>query len=237
VLLVEDIPINRTIAISLLTKAGLAVSIATNGQEAVDLLQREDFRLVLMDIQMPVMDGLAACRIIRADPRLRDLPVIAMTAHATSEDQHDSRDAGMNAHVTKPVIAAVLYAAIARWLPPSATGEPAPAAARPLPADWPVIAGIDLQRGLALHMHQPELFLRSAETFRRDFAGPPTAFASTWPTASATRRRAWPIQRALLPPHWAPGSLPSRHANWKHGCGMNRNRQASWKRLPPPCCR
>ena len=170
VLLVEDIPINRTIAISLLTKAGLAVSIATNGQEAVDLLQREDFRLVLMDIQMPVMDGLAACRIIRADPRLRDLPVIAMTAHATSEDQHDSRDAGMNAHVTKPVIAAVLYAAIARWLPPSATGEPAPAAARPLPADWPVIAGIDLQRGLALHMHQPELFLRSAEAFRRDFA-------------------------------------------------------------------
>jgi CheY-like chemotaxis protein/HPt (histidine-containing phosphotransfer) domain-containing protein len=177
--LVEDIPINRTIAISLLTKAGLAVSIATNGQEAVDLLQREDFRLVLMDIQMPVMDGLAACRIIRADPRLRDLPVIAMTAHATSEDQHDSRDAGMNAHVTKPVIAAVLYAAIARWLPPSATGETAPAdpaagrlaghrrhrpAARARPAHAPAGTVPPFGRDL------PPGFCRAADSIRQHLA-------------------------------------------------------------------
>ncbi len=172
VLLVEDIPINRTIAIALLKKAGLEVGIATNGQEAINLLHKETFKLVLMDIQMPVMDGLTACRIIRADPQLRDLPVIAMTAHATTEDQRESREAGMNAHVTKPIIAAVLYDAIARCLPPSATapGESAPAV-RKLPADWPAITGIDLARGLALHLHQPGLFLKSAQAFRQDFAG------------------------------------------------------------------
>ena len=174
VLLVEDIPINRTIAISLLKKAGLEVGIATNGQEAIDLLHQEAFKLVLMDIQMPVMDGLTACRIIRADPQLRDLPVIAMTAHATTEDQRESREAGMNAHVTKPIIAAALYEAIARCLPPppdaGAPGETAPAD-RKLPADWPAIAGVDLARGLALHLHQPGLFLKSAQAFRQDFAG------------------------------------------------------------------
>ncbi len=170
VLLVEDIPINRTIAVAMLKKAGLEVGIATNGQEAIDLLHKESFRLVLMDIQMPVMDGLTACRIIRAAPNWRDLPVIAMTAHATTEDQQASRDAGMNAHLTKPIIAAVLYEAIARYLPPTAAAAPTTPANKP-EADWPHIAGVDLMRGLTLHMHQPELLLKSAHAFRQDFAG------------------------------------------------------------------
>jgi len=170
VLLVEDIPINRTIAVAMLKKAGLEVGIAANGQEAIDLLHEESFRLVLMDIQMPVMDGLTACRIIRADPNWRDLPVIAMTAHATTEDQQASRDAGMNAHLTKPIIAAVLYEAIARYLPPTAAAAPTTPANKP-EADWPHIAGVDLMRGLTLHMHQPELLLKSAHAFRQDFAG------------------------------------------------------------------
>ncbi|MDE2440379.1 MAG: response regulator [Betaproteobacteria bacterium] len=170
VLLVEDIPINQTIATALLKKAGLDTRVATNGQEAIDLLHREAFRLVLMDIQMPIMDGLTACRIIRADPQLHDLPVIAMTAHATAEDQNQSRAAGMNAHVTKPIMAAVLYEAIAQWLPPTGGQD----VALPAPSeqiDWPMIEGLDLRRGLALHMHQPEMFLKSARTFRQDFAG------------------------------------------------------------------
>ena len=171
VLLVEDIPINRTIAIAMLKKADLEVGIATNGQEAIDLLHKETFRLVLMDIQMPVMDGLTACRIIRAAPSWRDLPVIAMTAHATTEDQQASRDAGMNAHLTKPIIAAVLYEAIARYLPPTAAAAPTTTPTNKLDADWPHIAGIDLMRGLTLHMHQPELLLKSVQAFRQDFAG------------------------------------------------------------------
>ncbi|MCG2576385.1 ATP-binding protein [Dechloromonas sp. XY25] len=172
VLLAEDIAINQTIAIALLNKAGLDVRVAANGQEAIDLLHEEAFRLVLMDIQMPVMDGLTACRIIRADPRLHDLPIIAMTAHATAEDRRQSREAGMNGHVTKPIMAAVLYEAIAQWLPPSAGQlEFFPAPAPETGADWPAIDGVDLRRGLALHMHQPDMFLKSAHAFRQDFAG------------------------------------------------------------------
>lgn len=172
VLLVEDIPINQTIAIALLNKAGLEIRVASNGQEAIDLLHQEAFRLILMDIQMPVMDGLTACRIIRADARLRDLPVIAMTAHATAEDRRQSREAGMNGHVTKPIMAAVLYEAIAQWLPPSAGQQESFLAPRPeTDTDWPPIDGVDLRRGLALHMHQPDIFLKSARAFRQDFAG------------------------------------------------------------------
>jgi signal transduction histidine kinase/HPt (histidine-containing phosphotransfer) domain-containing protein len=172
ILLVEDIPINQTIALALLNKVGLDVCVAANGQEAIDRLREEAFRLVLMDIQMPVMDGLTACRIMRADPRLHDLPVIAMTAHATAEDRRQSRDAGMNGHVTKPIMAAVLYEAIAQWLPPSAAQPTSlPASAPEAGTDWPAVDGVDLRRGLALHMHQPDIFLKSAHAFRQDFAG------------------------------------------------------------------
>ena len=172
VLLVEDIAVNRTIAIAMLSKAGLDPVVATNGQEALDRLAREDFPLVLMDIQMPVMDGLTACRIMRADPRWRDLPVIAMTAHATLDDRRESSEAGMNAHVTKPIIAAVLYDAIARYLPPSANDvDAASHADTDSTAGWLPVAGVDLARGLALHMNQAELFLKSAHGFCQDFAG------------------------------------------------------------------
>lgn len=174
VLLVEDIPINRTIAIALLQKVGLSIEIATNGQEALDLLAREDFRLVLMDIQMPVMDGLTATRHIRADPRWQALPVIAMTAHATSEDQEQTRQAGMNEHLTKPIQPALLYATLARWLPPASTeSSTAPPASVPRPAHWPELPGIDCDIGLGMHLQRPELYLKSLHAFRHDFADIP----------------------------------------------------------------
>jgi signal transduction histidine kinase/HPt (histidine-containing phosphotransfer) domain-containing protein len=173
VLVVEDIAINRTIAVALLQRVGLSVGIANHGQEALDLLDKEDFRLVLMDVQMPVMDGLTATRAIRAIPRLHDLPVIAMTAHATAEDQQQTLAAGMNAHLTKPIIPAVLYETLSRWLPPITAPEPLPCQNQTratLPADWPDLAGIDCAAGLELHMHRPELYLKSLHAFRRDFS-------------------------------------------------------------------
>ena len=118
VLLVEDVAINRTIAIALLKKVGFDVLSAVNGQEALDLLEKESFDLVLMDIQMPVMDGLTATQAIRADQRFKDLPIIAMTAHATHEDRALSAAAGMNAHLTKPFTPSGLYDAIRPWLAP-----------------------------------------------------------------------------------------------------------------------
>ncbi len=116
VLLVEDVAINRTIAIALLKKVGFDVVSAVNGQEALDLLETESIDLVLMDIQMPVMDGLTATQAIRADQRFRNLPIIAMTAHATHEDRAMSAASGMNAHLTKPFTPSGLYDAIRPWL-------------------------------------------------------------------------------------------------------------------------
>jgi signal transduction histidine kinase/DNA-binding response OmpR family regulator len=169
ILLVEDIPLNRKIAIALLQKVGLQVDIAGDGQQALDALAREDYRLVLMDIQMPVMDGLTATRLIRADPRLRDLPVLAMTAHATREDSEQSLAAGINAHLTKPIIPAVLYEAIARWLPPSGTVDAPAETAGPAPA-LPAIPGLDTTQGLALHLQRNAFYLKSLHAFRQDFA-------------------------------------------------------------------
>ena len=90
VLLVEDNDFNRDIAAEVLTELGIAFTVAVNGREAVDLVATQPFDLVLMDIQMPVMDGLTATKLIRADTRFRNLPILAMTAHAMSGDRERS---------------------------------------------------------------------------------------------------------------------------------------------------
>ncbi|MDX9706071.1 MAG: response regulator [Azospira sp.] len=122
VLLVDDIELNRTLALAFLAEAGVLVDVATHGREAVDKVAANDYALVLMDIQMPDMDGLAATREIRRQPRHRDLPILAMTAHAMSGDRERSLDAGMNDHLTKPIDPQALYAALLRWIKPVERG-------------------------------------------------------------------------------------------------------------------
>jgi CheY-like chemotaxis protein len=122
VLLVEDNEINREIALALLQGAGLQVGVAGDGREALALLERERFDLVLMDCQMPVMDGYAATRAIRERPELHTLPVIAMTANAMVGDRDAALAAGMNDHIAKPIRVAEMYATLARWLAPVMTG-------------------------------------------------------------------------------------------------------------------
>ena len=117
ILLVEDNEINQLVAKEILELAGLVISIAGNGKEALAMLDKEKYDLVLMDIQMPEMDGLTATRKIREQPRFAGLPILAMTAHAMSDDRDRSLAAGMNDHVTKPIDATDLYAALNRWLP------------------------------------------------------------------------------------------------------------------------
>jgi two-component system, sensor histidine kinase and response regulator len=117
VLLVEDNEINRDLATELLGDLGIQVAIAVNGKEGVDRVKQEPFDLVLMDIQMPVMDGLTAARTIRADQRFHDLPILAMTAHAMTGDRERSLAAGMNDHVTKPIHPNLLTEALLRWMP------------------------------------------------------------------------------------------------------------------------
>jgi len=120
VLLVEDNEINQELASQLLRDAGITVSVAENGREAVEKVTTESFDGVLMDIQMPEMDGYQAARVIRTRPELAALPIIAMTANAMAADRAKALAAGMNEHLPKPIDPGELYAAIRRWFKPRA---------------------------------------------------------------------------------------------------------------------
>jgi PAS domain S-box-containing protein len=122
VLLVEDNEINRELAVELLRRVGVEVGIAVNGQDALDALARAHYDVVLMDCQMPVMDGYEATRAVRRQPAWQSLPVIAMTANAIVGDREAALAAGMNDHVTKPIRVVELYAALARWAPQTSSG-------------------------------------------------------------------------------------------------------------------
>jgi len=119
VLLVEDNAINQLVASKFLEAAGLRVDIANNGVEGVEKVRSGNYALVLMDIQMPEMDGLEATRRIRALPGFHDLPIVAMTANAMSGDHQVSLDAGMNDHLTKPIDQAKLLESLVRWIRPT----------------------------------------------------------------------------------------------------------------------
>ena len=118
ILLVEDNEINQQLAIELLESAGLTVDVANNGREAIEMVKaaRHPYDMVLMDIQMPEMDGYEATRRIRSDPRFSALPILAMSAHALVEDQQKTSDAGMNDHITKPIDPQVMFKTMGRYL-------------------------------------------------------------------------------------------------------------------------
>jgi hypothetical protein len=129
ILLVEDHPINQLLATTLLKKWGHHVVLAKNGQEAVDLFPGAVWDLVLMDMQMPVMGGLDATRLIRAsEPASQRTPIIAMTANAMESDRQACLDAGMDAHLAKPFSAAALQTVIQQYVLPAEAGEPPSAA-------------------------------------------------------------------------------------------------------------
>jgi two-component system sensor histidine kinase/response regulator len=131
ILLAEDNTFNQQIALEILEQAGCTVCLANNGVEALDLLRKAQFDCVLMDVQMPLMDGLEATRRIRADVMLHGQLVLAMTATATSEDRDRCIAAGMDDFITKPVQPALLCHTVARWLAtrlPRLDAAPAPGA-------------------------------------------------------------------------------------------------------------
>ena len=120
VLLVEDNELNREVALGLLEDAHLSIDIAENGRDAVEKVGEHNYDLVLMDMQMPVMDGLAATRAIRLKPQFQSLPIIAMTANVMESDREKCTEAGMNDHLAKPIDPEALFACLLRWIKPRA---------------------------------------------------------------------------------------------------------------------
>ena len=153
VLLAEDNEANQMVASEILGRLGLELDIANNGREALEMARaaRGKYAAVLMDVQMPEMDGLAATRAMRSDPALHDLPIIAMTANAMKADLDACLAAGMNDHITKPIDRKALVQTLRRWLParrkPIESVSPDERTAR-LQDDSPTLAGINVADAL-----------------------------------------------------------------------------------------
>ena len=171
ILLVEDNDLNQEVACALLGDAGLQVEVAENGAVALEKLDREHFDLVLMDMQMPVMDGLTATLRIREQPRFATLPILAMTANALSGDRERSLAAGMNDHLVKPIDPQQLFAALKQWIAPGervkAVSGPVPEPASPASqlAALGAIEGLDLALGLRLARGREPLYLSLLRRF------------------------------------------------------------------------
>jgi len=180
-LLVEDNEFNQQIARELLEDAGLLVQIADNGQQALEIVGQQSFDAVLMDMQMPVMDGLEATREIRKIEKFRELPIIAMTANVMTADIEKCQAAGMNDHVGKPIEPEELFARLLKWVKPRAVPASTPSAPAPAPAEettaieepLPEIAGLDTKLGLKRVMGKRASYLEMLRRFISNQADAP----------------------------------------------------------------
>ena len=183
ILVVEDNEINQQVAREILTSHKFKVDIVENGQLAVEAVHNKNYSLVLMDIQMPVMDGLKAARTIRADFNYQQLPILAMTANAMSGDEERSLAAGMQGHIAKPIDEQQLIKAIIKWAVPgdytnnqqpevpAATEEDEPA--KP-PVRIPQVKGIEFEAALKRLQYNVELYLKLVEQLYETYQGSAT---------------------------------------------------------------
>jgi PAS domain S-box-containing protein len=179
VLLAEDNLINQEVALELLQEAGLLVDLAENGRSACEMAAKQAYDLILMDVQMPEMDGIAASLAIRRMPGRDKTPILAMTANAFDEDRRACLSAGMNDHIPKPVNPEVLYEVMLRWMPPLATVDPARdsktlgdqnAGNAALHERLANIPGLDLQAGLHNLQNKLPFYLRQLRHFAQRHA-------------------------------------------------------------------
>jgi CheY-like chemotaxis protein len=174
ILLVEDNEINMELAMELLKDVGILCDSAWNGAEAIEKLKESNFDLVLMDIQMPIMDGLTASRKIREELNNKDLPVLAMTAHAMKGEREKSLAAGMNDHITKPIDPEFLYMTLRKFLAPQSVNAQQKENTREKVVVEPIvnninIDGIDTITGLRRAAGKEEVYLKLLRTFIENY--------------------------------------------------------------------
>jgi len=147
ILVVEDNPTNQKVVAGLLGKRGYQTTVANHGGEALEALEKSTFDLVLMDVQMPILDGLETTRLIRQDARWRTLPIVGLTAHAMVGDRQRCLDAGMNDYLAKPVRPAELVETVKKYVPPppATPAEDAPASRQPQMSDGLDVVGLGEQ--------------------------------------------------------------------------------------------
>ena len=180
ILLVEDNESNQELALELLVSKGIRVDVASNGMEALKRLEDSRYDGVLMDCQMPIMDGYEATRSIRERPELTSLPIIAMTANAMSDDRQKSLAVGMNDHIDKPIDVERMYVTLAKWITPPprgadgvvSTDQERCAGEAPQALNLPFVPGLDAEFGLRIANGNQRLYRRLLLKFRdnqRDF--------------------------------------------------------------------
>ena len=171
ILLVEDNELNQQLATELLRQRNFVVDVAPNGQEALNVLQRQSYDLVLMDVQMPVMDGYEATHFLRRLPQFKDLPIIAMTANALHTDRKQALEVGMNDHIPKPIKLQLLLSKLLQWIPPKKskttvpTNQPSELPPKELPANVP---GLAIAAALNRLNQNTSLYLRLLDVFQRN---------------------------------------------------------------------
>ncbi|MDQ7091257.1 MAG: response regulator [Methylococcales bacterium] len=175
ILVVDDDDINRLIAKEMLEDEGLIVDLAEGGQQALDKINQQPFDLVLMDLQMPEMDGYETCRQIRRNLKYQDLPIIALTAHAMSDIKDKCLHAGMNDYASKPFKMNELLSIFARWVQPQIEKEPAnvfePVISQPtsVQQEFSNLSGIDVELALDRLGGKESIFRKLLLSFEADF--------------------------------------------------------------------
>ncbi|HAI69001.1 MAG TPA: hypothetical protein DCM38_06130 [Gammaproteobacteria bacterium] len=176
ILLVEDNSINQQVARETIEGEGLIVEIANNGKEAIAMIAKSDFDAVLMDVQMPEMDGYEATRLIRENPQYSELPIIAMTAHAMSGDKEKCLAAGMNDYITKPIEVDRLFSTLKKWVTPPSHELPslceieAPSEEMDFETLFSdELPGIDIADGLNRLLGNRQLYFELLRDFRTEY--------------------------------------------------------------------
>ena len=171
ILLVEDNPINMQVARELLERVGILVEEANHGGKALRMLQTSHYDAVLMDLQMPEVDGFTATRLIRSDKRFQSLPIIAMTAHAMEEDKQKCLAAGMNGHIGKPFDLKELYSILTKWIDVQPLPAlPPPGHVKNVMKDFPDMPCLDTETALIRLAGDIRLYKKLLYQFYEDHA-------------------------------------------------------------------